>query len=83
MISSNGSDIVTGPGTIIMQTPSLEESDLQFAMKLPLEELRPKLDINPDQVTGIVNIQSSNNIVDLCRVCVCRICNVKLQKQMK
>ena len=77
MISSNGSDIVTGPGSIIMQNPSLEESDLQFAMKLQLEEMRPKLHINPDQVTRIVNIQSSNNIVD-----VCRICNVKLQKQM-
>ena len=61
-----------------MQNPSLEESDLQFAMKLQLEEMRPKLDINPDQVTGIVNIQSSNNIVDLCRIC-----NVKFQKQKK
>ena len=60
-----------------MQSPSLEESDLQFAMKLQLEEMRPKLDVNPDQVTWIVNIQSSNNIVDLCRIC-----NVRLQKQM-
>ena len=61
-----------------MQSPSLEESDLQFAMKLQLEGMRPKLDVNPDQVTWIVNIQSSNNIVDLCRIC-----NAKLQKQMK
>ena len=78
MISSNGSDIVTRPGSIITQNPSLEESDLQFAMKLQLEDLRTNLDINPDQVTRIVNIQSSNNIVDLCRIR-----NAKLQKQMK
>ena len=61
-----------------MQNPSLEESDLQFALKLQLEEMRPNLDINPDQVTRIVNVQSSNNMVDLCTIC-----NVRLQKQMK